>query len=555
MNHWRGSMFKLIISLVFIFNMSLQAQTVESQGQALYQPVTCPQISSDISDALTTLKSFSASTFAEAGCEGVSEATTRLTSLVSNKHKATFQKIIQKKGKMLSAKEAEAIESYSSEVTQLVGDVLNLAGSSDCPVSKKKKSVLFRSLLNLSFDAIEGVSQMVGPYGAPVSLGVNILKGVMSGFGNFKNKNSGYNFSVTKEGREQAVLYTKSLCIYHNFKKEADVLLNESERVASYRKLQDELDRKINTLLAPNFCVGCAMIYEVFEGDDDSVSVEGIAMSEIVKSVDDNNGRFLGSHLLDALQTRRWLQSQFQKLDINLDTFNESIGPALLGIELEEIEEFLVDIESVQFMNWLNDEARNAYNNFSSKAKKAWVSAAKNDLEVMRMGTGRRGFGFSRKKSLGIQPSLSVRSIDNFVSLYDFKEYLLSVKDQLPKYSIFRDEFYLNSVYKRSINSIKGVGRFLNAQNEYCNFFRSAGFYGPVYGACNNQGLAKVSDVFYAETEADPSVAGWLKNITSVGNYSDVKVTNHEAWADHLNDLFDKWNYVQGQHMLSIIAK
>ena len=89
---------------------------------------------------------------------------------------------------------------------------------------------------------------------------------------------------------------------------------------------------------------------------------------QLVAKINKETKLNLGTHMLDALQTRLWVKYQMDKLEIEEDSFQESIGPAILGAELEDLENFLIYRESADFMSWINNEASSAYKAFSSHA-------------------------------------------------------------------------------------------------------------------------------------------------------------------------------------------
>ncbi len=518
---------------------------VESQGEALYVAPQCPKISSDYAEALTTLRSMKNSILKEAGCETASEATTHLENLVLPGRSGALEIVKKNNGKMLSASDATKIENYANQVTLAVTDIFSLMGGSDCPVHEEKKSLMYKSLINIAFDALSSLGNVVGPYGAPLSVGFSALKGVLGGIYEYNENNSGYKFDVSETGRDEAKLYIQSLCAFYEFNLQAEKLLEASDRKNSYLNLENHLNNKIAFLTGQGVCNGCQDLANIVD-DYQSTSPQAL---QLVKDINSANSEDLGTHLLDALQTKLWLEDQKNKLDIEEFEYNESVGPALLGKELEQLEEFLVYKEAEDFMHWIYDETRSSYKDYQSDVRD-WVSSSYFDLEFFQKMTGR----YRRSVEIAI-PYTTVKKQKDFVSIYDYKEYLVNNTDKLPDYSWYKDAMLVEAEYNKSVKVLKNVNRFISSHNEYCSFFKNAGYYDAIHLKCNDPDMQAMNEAFLRQALPDPKLTNYLEQskrererLLSITGYT-------EEWSLHLPELFNQWNKIQDEQIKKLILK
>ena len=183
-----------------------------------------------------------------------------------------------------------------------------------------------------------------------------------------------------------------------------------------------------------------------------------------------------------------------------------------------------------------------------AKTSKSWVAPAVHDLQAVHRSESfnstlrRRQPRFQRVSS----PTLSIKESSNYLTLYDFKEDLISKKETLPKYSKYKNEKLVNSFYKRSVKDLKNVNRFLSAHNEYCLFFENAEYYDATYNECHSAAMNQVNEAFLRETNADPSLSVWVKGIADQWEATSSKImVDQEGWADHFEDMFDEWDQLK----------
>ncbi len=519
---------------------------VESKGKPEFIAPQCPKISSNFNKALDELKKHKNEILDAAGCETIAGATKRLEDVVTKKRKV-YETVVKKykKGAMLSGAEASALEEYAAQVSEAAAGVLDLMKISDCSVVRKKKPQIAKAILGITFDAVGGLGEFLGPYGAPLSIGITALKGVVNGLFKHSKNTKGYKFAVSEEGRDQAVVYTQNLCLFYNFKNEAEVLLNASDRRGSYLNLLTHLNSKIDSLTSPGFCNGCEILVDMVDSFEEVSPVAKQLVDQINKDTKLN----LGTHMLDALQTRMWVESQMEKLEIEEDSFQESIGPAILGAELEDLENFLIYRESADFMSWINDEASSSYKGFTKHANK-WTAEAFAD---MLSATGRRGGVYGGNSDIPY-PMLSLRKHNsrNNITLYGFKELLLKDDTKLPKNSMYNDKDLVEAKYNKSIKTLKNVNRFIGSHNEYCNFFKLTGYYDAIYKNCNNRKINSLNDAFLVQTLADPNLSDYLQKDKEDKERVTKMSNGLEEWSKHLDKLFGKWDRIQSIRIQSV---
>jgi hypothetical protein len=149
----------------------------------------------------------------------------------------------------LEAEEVRAISSLVSEATMALSDtVAQLSnGSSHC-IPESNKAPFLSTLAGVVKEVSGVVGNVAGPYGASISLGGNLLSGVISGIDKLFKQNKVYNFNQPAE----EMLFLNQFCAFTQAQQDINDFLHLEEKEQELLKLEQDYLRnsKIKDLVA-----------------------------------------------------------------------------------------------------------------------------------------------------------------------------------------------------------------------------------------------------------------------------------------------------------------
>ncbi|OUR94176.1 hypothetical protein A9Q84_17900 [Halobacteriovorax marinus] len=211
--------------------------------------MSCPTPHSKYQDLLTKLKSVEEEIKNSGGshCQSIAEKMSEVRSVYENGREVFTileTSISPVEGtRELSNENIEAVKNYGSEAISVVGDLISKMKAEDKCLSEDQQDNTLIAVSNVIQEVTSVAAKYTGPYGVPLSLGGNLIAGILRGIDSFKKASwfsNGYKFTSEND----RLLFTKNLCIYHDIKSEVSNYINPLDRMVQLTALKVALKMK-----------------------------------------------------------------------------------------------------------------------------------------------------------------------------------------------------------------------------------------------------------------------------------------------------------------------
>jgi hypothetical protein len=489
---------------------------VKAQSSTLrpYAPIECPRIPAaygTVLEQLTTLKSQIQNS---AHCEGVRIEVGELENLVRSDRRTRFLDIVRNNAdRTLSPSDTEFLQRYSTEVSDASLRLMAVfRGQNNCfPESERATSLA--ALTTVVHEASSLISQVAGPYGAPIAIGGTILTGVLQGIQAFENARPGYRFDRPAERRA----FTEQLCLYHLYRQQLDELLYPEVRLNDLRSLQNHLATKIEELRAN--CSECAEIITRFSRAD--VDRNSPEVERLVEAANQKFQTPLGTETTNALRTRTWVVGEIERIDRLRALSSRSIGPQEIYFLRSDLDDFFFRRQAPAFLQWQLEQALRSDYRFQAHAE-SWTREV-----LRRWETTERGIP-------PVRPSAPleerVNALNNLLQSQRNPDVLAFIESQSAQ---SRDLFQL-------------AWSAFGVIEEYCNFFReSRSLSNELRRRCETEAMdmqrTRLSSraayqIFSRPNLAGPQPPNWSPNNPPIKNRPEAR-----TWGEALASEFRAW--------------
>ncbi len=301
--------------------------------------VSCPAVSEDFSNLLTRLDALKASVKKGANCKDVDTTiSTKFDGIAKTRDR--FLELAKKsQTDTLSESEIKEIGNYADQVTTKVSSIIDLmTNANSCFESDADKKAL-TSLSGFVSEAATILSQVAGPWGAPVAIGGQIVSGFITGLDKILKTRAGYDFS----DNAQWVAYLQNLCTYQAIRQNAEALLHPQEKISTLQMISFKLQQ--NMAVIENVCAECAEIQ--------AMPMSQVKIDAKVQSVDSHYVSNVGSLAARVRNAQSWVQSEIKRVRNESNAYwNNVTGKNALSTAQRDLEGFLLQKEAPKFLEY-----------------------------------------------------------------------------------------------------------------------------------------------------------------------------------------------------------
>jgi hypothetical protein len=345
----RFLIFTSVLLTVFVARAEETAMTLDQLAIGTVEMVSCPAITEDFSKLLSRLDVLKATIKKGANCQDVNTTiNTKFDGIT--KIRDRFLELVKKsQTDTLTDGEIKEIGNYADQVTSKVSSLIDLfTNANNCFESDADKKAL-TSLSGFVSEAATLLSQVAGPWGAPVAIGGQIVSGFLSGLDKILKSRAGYDFS----DRTQWVAYVQNLCTYQAIKQNAEGLLHPQDRILALQNVSHKLDSNMMTI--QSMCPECGTV--------DVVPMNQVSKSAQIQSIDMKYAYHMGSLAVRVKNAQKWVKAEISRVSTESTAYwNKDVtGKEALSVAQRDLESFLLDKEAPQFLQYQYQQAGVAF--------------------------------------------------------------------------------------------------------------------------------------------------------------------------------------------------
>lgn len=324
-----------------------------------YAPVECPRIPAAYGTVLEQLTALKSQIQSSANCEGVKIEVGQLENIVRSERRTRFLDIVRNNAdRTLTPDDTEFLQRYSTEVSDASLRLMAIFRSQSSCFPEAERGTSLAALTTVVHEASSLLSQVAGPYGAPIAIGGNILTGVLQGIQAFERSRPGYRFDNPSERRA----FTEQLCLYHLYRQQLDELLYPEVRINDLRSLERHLTQKVDELRQN--CVECKEIADTYSSD----TRHSPEQQRLIEAANQRFQMALGTETVNAIQTRAWVASEIERIDRLRALSSRSIGPQEIYFLRSDLDSFFFTSQAPSFLHWQLGQALRSDYRFKSHA-------------------------------------------------------------------------------------------------------------------------------------------------------------------------------------------
>lgn len=337
-----------VLFTVFAVKAEQSAMTLDQLAVGNVEVVSCPAISEDFSNLITRLDVLKTAIKKGANCKDIDTTITSKFDGISKIRDRFLELVKKSQTDTLSESEIKEIGNYADQVTTKVSSLIDLFNNANnCFESDADKKAL-SSLSGFVSEASTLLSQVAGPWGAPVAIGGQIVSGFLSGLDKMLKSRAGYDFT----DRTQWVAYIQNLCTYESIRQNADALLHPEQRIIALQSISNKLDE--NMLTIQSMCPECA-------------EVQAIPMSQASKDakvqfLDAKYALHMGSLAARVRNAQTWVRSEISRISRESNAYwNKVTSKDALSMAQRDLESFLIDREAPKFLHYQYQQSSNGF--------------------------------------------------------------------------------------------------------------------------------------------------------------------------------------------------
>jgi len=316
--------------------------------------VTCPAISEDFNTLLTRLDALKATIKKGANCKDIDTTITSKFDGITKIRDRFLELVKKSQTETLTESEIKEIGNYADQVTTKVSSLIDLfTNANSCFEADADKKAL-SSLSGFVSEAATILSQVAGPWGAPVAIGGQIISGFISGLDKIVKTRAGYDFS----DRTQWVAYVQNLCTYEAVRENAEGLLHPGQRISTLQAIARKLDQNMDTI--SSVCIEC--------GDVEAMPMSQVSNNAKIQSIDLKYALHLGSLAARVRNAQNWVKAEITRISAESNAFwNKDVtGKDALSVAQRDLESFLLDKEAPKFLAYQYQQSSSAFLNLQN---------------------------------------------------------------------------------------------------------------------------------------------------------------------------------------------
>lgn len=322
------SSWAMALSATVLAQTSPQIATLDDLAGGNVQMVSCPAISEDFSQVLTKIDALKTSIKKDANCKDVSTTITTTFDGIGKTRDRFLALIKKSQTQTLSDSEIQEIGKYADAVTTKVASIIDLmTNANNCFDGDADKKAL-TSLSGFVSEAATLIAQVAGPWGAPISIGGQIVSGFISGLDKINKSRAGYDFS----DRAQWTAYVQNLCTYAALRPNIEALLHPQNQIGQLQMIARKLDQNMATIAS--VCPECGNVTDA-----------------TIQSIDSKYAARLGTLSARVRNAQAWVKAQISQVTSNSNAYwNNVTGKDVLSRAQRELEDFLLQKEAPKFL-------------------------------------------------------------------------------------------------------------------------------------------------------------------------------------------------------------
>ncbi len=293
-----------------------ESYTIADLAVGKVELVQCPAVSEDFAQLLAKVDALKASIKNEANCKEVARSVDRKLGGLQADREGFLDLIKKAQAAPLSDAESKAVADYASSVTERISALIDLITQSNHCFQDNAGKEALTSLSGFVSEAASLLSSVAGPWGAPISIGGQIISGFLTGLDKVIKSRVGYDFN----DQSQWMSYVQTLCTYYALRQDVQALLHPEERIAELQSIGRKLDLNMSSIATT---------------DPKNSNSTLLAL----------NGRIKNAQI--------WIQREIEHVQTEANSYwNNVTGKAVLSQAAHEIEDFLVQKEGPNFLNF-----------------------------------------------------------------------------------------------------------------------------------------------------------------------------------------------------------
>lgn len=312
------------------------------------QMVSCPAISEDFSQVLTKIEALKTAIKKDANCKDVSTTITTTFKDITGTRDNFLALIKKSQTETLTEAEIKKIGDYADGVTTKVASVIDLmTNANNCFEGDADKKAL-TSLSGFVSEAATLISQVAGPWGAPIAIGGQIVSGFISGLDKINKSRAGYDYS----DRAQWTAYVQNLCTYSALRQNIEGLLHPQDQISNLRTIQNKLDQNMAAIAA--VCPECNNV--------NVVPAAQVPSDATVQAIDNKYIVRMGTLSARVRNAQAWVKAQITRVSSESNAYwNNVTGKDVLSGAQRELEDFLLEKEAPRFLAFQYQQSSKAF--------------------------------------------------------------------------------------------------------------------------------------------------------------------------------------------------
>ncbi len=452
-----------------------------SQAQAprdiyrLFPVLSCPAVGNEYEKMISKLDAIKTSIKSDANCQNVALKVKSLEDLVVKDRQKVLELTQQEKIENLTAEQAQLVRDYAENVTKKVSSLMDLFMNSNYCFREEGPDKQLSQLAGFVNEASQLVGALSGPWGTPIALAGNVVAGFLTGMDQVLKSRSGYDFNQ----RDQWMNYVENLCTYHSYRDQIEHLLNPRARVAELQDLKAKLEGHLQDMAQQ--CRECQNIQDAYNAQRKTPAKQlSEQLSPQIKAADSTFAQPLGSYTLQSLGLRDWVNEEIKRVQREAASYwSDASGRHMLTRAKEQIENFLVDRESVRFLSHQVARSQKDFNNFLY-----FVGSEGTSLYVRLNNSGYGIISSPLNNAVWSSPVEVFRSL--IVKPLDW--------EKMPQSSHREDmKFSWNHFHHQSMARLRKVQTTLQVAQSFCSFFKHSGQYNSgIRAQCSSNHLRRL---------------------------------------------------------------
>ena len=344
---------QVLSSISLLASLAVQAQTptqiqIDDLAVGNVQVVTCPAISEDFSQVLTKIEALKTAIKKDANCKDVNTTITSTFKDVTSTRDNFLALIKKSQTETLTQDEIKKIGDYADGVTTKVASIMDLlTNANNCFEGDADKKVL-TSLSGFVSEAATLISQVAGPWGAPIAIGGQIVSGFISGLDKINKSRAGYDFT----DRAQWTAYVQNLCTYSALRQNIEGLLHPQDQISDLRTIQSKLDK--NMAAISSVCSECNGV--------NVMPASQVPGDATVQAIDSKYTVRMGTLSARVRNAQAWVKAQITRVSSESNAYwNNVTGKDVLSGAQRELEDFLLQKEAPKFLSFQYQQSSKAF--------------------------------------------------------------------------------------------------------------------------------------------------------------------------------------------------